>query len=238
MNTTGRIVLNLFERPILTDYSNLMDAHGGIGRVASRTPASFPNGLTNTHMRTILELLFRRLGSRRSTSMTHPLVIQLRFARSELRRAIARISEDDARHRFEPMNCISWSIGHLAAQEQRYWFNRRGLDMPLPAIHAQFGYGAPSVVPGLAEMLTAWEQITVTADPWLDQVTTAELAELHNFEFRGQEANFRFGTFMQRTIYHYWYHIGEIMAIRQLLGHINLPEFVGNIDDEAPFLGT
>jgi len=40
---------------------------------------------------------------------------------------------------------------------------------------------------------------------------------------------------LQRVIYHYWYHNGENMAIRQQLGQSNLPEFVGNIDDEAPY---
>ena len=29
---------------------------------------------------------------------------------------------------------------------------------------------------------------------------------------------------------HYWYHTGENMAIRRVLGHMELPEFVGNID--------
>ncbi|MGQ0847748.1 MAG: hypothetical protein ACT4OP_01265 [Actinomycetota bacterium] len=38
-----------------------------------------------------------------------------------------------------------------------------------------------------------------------------------------------------RTIYHYWYHTGENMAIRQQLGHIDLPEFVGDIDGRAPY---
>ena len=35
--------------------------------------------------------------------------------------------------------------------------------------------------------------------------------------------------------YHYWFHTGEILAIRQVLGHARLPEFVGNIDVEAPY---
>ena len=52
----------------------------------------------------------------------------------------------------------------------------------------------------------------------------------------GPDDFFTFGSLMQRVIYHYWYHTGEIMSIRQLLGHANLPEFVGNIDDEAPYL--
>ena len=40
---------------------------------------------------------------------------------------------------------------------------------------------------------------------------------------------------MQRVIYHYWYHTGENMAIRQMLGHSDLVNFVGNLDDEAPY---
>ncbi len=43
------------------------------------------------------------------------------------------------------------------------------------------------------------------------------------------------GTLLQRVIYHYWYHTGENVAIRQMFGHTDLPEFVGNIDDEAPY---
>jgi len=34
---------------------------------------------------------------------------------------------------------------------------------------------------------------------------------------------------------HYWYHTRENMAVRQNLGHTNLPEFVGDIDGEAPY---
>jgi hypothetical protein len=44
--------------------------------------------------------------------MTQPLVIQLRFARNELMRALEGVSDEEARRRFEPMNCISWMVGH------------------------------------------------------------------------------------------------------------------------------
>jgi hypothetical protein len=49
--------------------------------------------------------------------MPHPLVIQLRFARSELVRCLEGVSDEDARRRIQPMNCISWIIGHLADQK-------------------------------------------------------------------------------------------------------------------------
>jgi hypothetical protein len=37
------------------------------------------------------------------------------------------------------------------------------------------------------------------------------------------------------VIYHYWYHIGESMAIRQMLGHGDLADFVGDLDNEGPY---
>jgi len=53
--------------------------------------------------------------------MTHPLVTQLRFTRSEFVRGLEGVSDAEARRRFEPMNCIGWIVGHLANQENRYW---------------------------------------------------------------------------------------------------------------------
>ncbi len=43
------------------------------------------------------------------------------------------------------------------------------------------------------------------------------------------------GNLLQRTVYHYWYHTGENMGIRQALGHAGLQHFVGDIDTEAPY---
>ena len=101
--------------------------------------------------------------------MAHPLVDQLRFARSEFRRGLEGVTDEEARRRFLPMNCISWNVGHLAWQEQRYWLL----------------YGA--------------------------------------------------GRLLLRVVYHYWYHTGENAAIRQILGHTGLPDFVGDLDAEAPY---
>jgi hypothetical protein len=51
----------------------------------------------------------------------HLLVAQLRFARSEFARGLAGVSDEDARRRLMPLNCLSWMVGHLANQEHRYW---------------------------------------------------------------------------------------------------------------------
>ncbi|HEX5506186.1 MAG TPA: DinB family protein [Thermomicrobiales bacterium] len=168
--------------------------------------------------------------------MPHPLVLQLRFTRAEFARALAGLTDDEARRRFAPMNCISWNVGHMAWQEQRYWL-LRGQDRLLrPDINEQFAYGAPASAPPLDVALDAWRAITSAADPWLDTLTTAKLREPHPLVVDGVQGSFTFGSLLQRVVYHYWYHTGENMAIRQLLGHRDLPEFVGNIDDEAPYL--
>jgi hypothetical protein len=165
--------------------------------------------------------------------MPHPLVLQLRFTRAEFARALQGLDDDDARRRLLPMNCIAWNIGHLAWQEQRYFIIFGQGRLLRPDINELFAYGAPASVPPLAEALAAWREITAAADPWLDAVTTAKLQEQPIV--RGEARPELFGSLLQRVIYHYWYHTGENAAIRQSLGHVNLPEFVGDIDGEAPY---
>jgi hypothetical protein len=53
--------------------------------------------------------------------MSHPIVTQLRFTRSEFYRSIKTVSQKDTVIRIMPTNCLSWNIGHLAWQEQRYF---------------------------------------------------------------------------------------------------------------------
>ncbi len=166
--------------------------------------------------------------------MSHPMVEQLRFARSELQRALAGLTDDEARRRFLPMNCISWNIGHLAWQEQRYWLTvaQDGVTVR-PELNNEFAYGAPASTPPLAEIWAAWREVTAATDSWLDSVTTEKLAE--TVTVRGWGITTSYGSLMLRVIDHYWYHIGESMAVRQLLGHTGLPDFVGDIDTEAPY---
>jgi hypothetical protein len=163
----------------------------------------------------------------------HPLVTQLRFTRSEFMRAIRGVSEEDAVKRLEPMNCISWNVGHLAWQEQRY-FLRYGQDtLPFPDINREFAVGAPASTPPLERVVSAWHEISSAADAWLESLSSADLQR--HVVRDGKEIDRVYGNLLQRTIYHYWYHTGETMAIRQQLGHTRLPQFVGNIDEKAPY---
>ena len=165
--------------------------------------------------------------------MTHPLVDQLRFARAQFRRGLAGLTEEEAARRFQPMNCISWNIGHLAWQEQRYWLWRAQGLMPRPDVQELFSVGAPASTPSLAFVWEAWEEITRPADLWLDQVDTA-LLTTPAYD-AGKPLGASFGSLVLRHIHHYWYHNGENMAIRQLLGHTDLPVFVGTMDGPAAY---
>ena len=77
---------------------------------------------------------------------------------------------------------------------------------------------------------------TVNAvDPFLDTLTTEYLVQPRTFQLGDDSFTTNAGNFMQRVIYHYWYHNGENQAIRQQLRPRDLPDFVGDIDDEAPY---
>jgi hypothetical protein len=165
--------------------------------------------------------------------MTHPLVDQLLFSRSEFIRALQGLSEEDAQKRILQMNCISWNVGHLAWQEQKYFLTyARGITL-LANIQKDFAKGAAASSPSLKEMLEAWEAITREADTWLKNVSTGFL--LQPVVLDGKTMDFTYGNVILRTIYHYWYHTGENCAIRQMLGHTDLPSFIGDIDGKAPY---
>ncbi len=66
-------------------------------------------------------------------------------------------------------------------------------------------------------------------------LTGAQLAEEGALADGDECFDFTFGSLLLRTTYHYWFHTGENMATRQLLGHRDLTQFVGDIDEEAPY---
>jgi hypothetical protein len=159
--------------------------------------------------------------------MPHPLVTQLRFTRSEWRRGLKAVTAEDAGRRFGPINPIAWMIGHLAWQEQLYWLERAQGRTVVPEVK-QFGYGKPLAVPALDEAWAWWRAVTAAADPYLDGLAGAALTRPWKRESSGETP----GTKLHRTTYHYWFHLGESQAIRQLLGPTKkLPDFVGGFGD-------
>ena len=165
--------------------------------------------------------------------MAHPLVDQFRFTRSEWLRGLEGVSEEDGAQHFGPMNCIGWNVGHLAWHEQRTFLWRPQGTILFPKLNELFAYGAPMNTPSLAEMLEAWHAVTRAADPFLDSLSTPQLQT--DLLLKGRSVGQSVGSALRRVTYHYWYHIGETQAIRQMLGHKELPEYVGDIEGEAPY---
>jgi hypothetical protein len=165
--------------------------------------------------------------------MTHPLVTQLRFSRSEFRRALENVSVEDASKRLLPMNSIGWMVAHLAWHEHSYWIERAQGKSIIPQLKELAGYHKPASTPAIDEMWAAWRTVTQAADVYLETLTV-EILQSH-LVVNEKPLPASIGDMLQRMIYHYWYHIGESQAARQLLGHKNLPEFVGDIETLAPY---
>ncbi len=157
----------------------------------------------------------------------HLLVTQLRFARSEFVRCLEGVSDEDARHRLLPMNCISWMVGHLTNQEHRYWVLWPTQKNIAPHLFDLVGFGRPASTPPLNEMWDTWHTVTAEADKYLDTLTP-EILQTHIIR-DNQPVDDSIGTLLMRNIYHYFYHTGEASAVRQMLGHANVPEFVGDM---------
>lgn len=164
--------------------------------------------------------------------MTHPLVDQLRFTRAEWRRALHDMPEADGLRRLEPMNSIGWIVAHLGWQEQQYLIVRAQGRTPIPELQDVAPYGGPPTTPPLGRMLGLWERATAEADVFLDTLAGPDDLSRPLPPPGGERT---VGDAILRVTYHYWHHIGEIMAIRQLLGHQRLAEFVGDIEALAPY---
>ena len=160
------------------------------------------------------------------------MVSQLQFTRNEFWRGLDGLSEEEAVKRVGPSNSISWNVGHLAWQEQRYWIWRlQDADPIEPRLNEEFCFGCPGTTPPLAAMRRLWDRIVAYTASALDQLTTEDLER----ERQQGDVTFNAGNLMNRMIYHYWYHLGESLGIRQALGHTGLPDFVGDVETAAPF---
>ena len=164
--------------------------------------------------------------------MAHPLVDQLRFTRREFLRCLDGLNLPDAYIRHGQLNCISWIIGHLAAHENQVFVFLAQGKVVQPDLRKVCAPGCPPSAPKLDDMWAAWREITANADIYLDTLTAEKLVD--HFEWKGEPLEESIGDMLQRVIYHYWFHLGEVHAIRQALGHRNLPQFVAPLTD-APF---
>ncbi len=164
--------------------------------------------------------------------MAHPRVEQLRFARSEWQRGLVGLTESDAARRLMPMNSISWMLGHLAWHERLCWM-RRARGLRVEPVLDDVATGKPASTPSLAEMQAVWGRVVAAADEFLDTLTTVDLERPLAHDRRTEQPNF--GTQLQYITYHYWSHTGEASAVRQMLGHVDLAQYVGTMPRAARY---
>jgi hypothetical protein len=152
----------------------------------------------------------------------HHLVRYLQHARREFRRAVDGMSVADSERRVGGINSVAWMVGHLAWQEQAYWLTSRG-EAALADLDA-FGGGRPEAPPQFDPLFDVWARVTSAADGWLTSLDDADLRS-HLVGRRLFERE-NIGTLLTRTSSHYYLHIGQITAVRRLLGE-RVPAFVG-----------
>jgi len=150
---------------------------------------------------------------------------QLRFTRSEFQRGFQDVNEEESRRRLMPMNSIAWIVGHLAWHEQHYWLKRAQGIIPFPQLDEITAFGKPPSDVSLKEMAGLWDGVIKASDDYLAKLSPDDL--LKKLIVNGKELPANIGTMLTRIIYHYWYHTGEMQAIRQLLGQQSLPSYIG-----------
>jgi hypothetical protein len=125
------------------------------------------------------------------------------------------------------MNSISWVVAHLADQEHYFWVACAQGKSILPEVVLQCGYGSPASTPPLNVAVDAWKAVMAEADNYLEPLTPEKMETFLAEDGRPFDENV--GTTLMRNIYHYWSHLGEIISIRQIMGHAHVPEYVGDL---------
>ena len=157
--------------------------------------------------------------------MTHQLALELQFARQKWFEGHADLTDEDARKRLGHANSMGWMIGHLAWFEQLAWVE--GCQEKTVSAYVQrFNWSTPASTPPLKKVLSEWHLVTAAADEFLNEMQEKDLATML---YRRQRPLENVGTMLRRQIWHYWYHLGEMQAIRQMLGHTNLPAYIGQM---------
>ena len=161
--------------------------------------------------------------------MSHFLVEQYRFAIQEWLRGHQNLPADDALKRLEHANSIGWAVGHLAEFDQKVWVERV-FGEPVTKTTKKFGFRRPASTPELAKIMPLWEAIQTKTSEAMEPLTDADMREFPGvFGWTKQPVS----MVLLRMGWHYWYHLGEMQAIRQMLGHEDLPQYVGSIPAEA-----
>ena len=145
------------------------------------------------------------------------------FALSEFRQGLADLTDEEARTRMPKadgtsMNAISWIVGHIAL----HWLGLTGdvKGVPLGKGLDAFTYRSNDPTPPPLDKVLRSLGDAESSIEWIARVDDKLMF--------GGAAPENTGTQVMRAALHTWFHIGEINAIRQMLGHPEI-EFVGHM---------
>ena len=161
-----------------------------------------------------------------------------RFAISEFERGLEGLTAEDAMARLDKAdgtqtNSITWTMGHVATgwlfdhalmTGERFQFGERVF----------FGPGADPTPPTFEEMRAMLAKANALTEKWLPGATDELLSSKRDF---GPQASENLGTQLMRAVLHTWFHIGEINATRQMLGHPEI-QFVGRMVGRLEYGGA
>ena len=157
-----------------------------------------------------------------------------RFTQAEFQRGLEGLTDEEARTRMRKadgseMNAISWTVGHIAG----HWLlvaSAGGDEEPDRALLRYFGQKADSTPLLLTVALRLLEEAEASID-WLLSADESLLSSTPD-DLRRESV----GTRVMRVVLHTWFHIGEINAVRQILGHDEIG-FVGDITGHLEWRG-
>ena len=157
---------------------------------------------------------------------------------AEYERSLDGVMDDEAVVRLRKadgaeMNSISWTMGHVSIG----WLFASHLisgEQPDYGGRIFFGANADPTPPTLDDMEAMRARAGELLEGSLAVLSPEVLASKRE---TGPLADETIGTQLMRTVLHTWFHIGEINAIRQMLGHSEI-DFVGAMSGQVEYGGV
>ena len=150
------------------------------------------------------------------------------FTLSEFERGLEGLSDEDARVRMKKadgseMNAISWAIAHIAGHWLAVAAYASGEEYP-GRLDKFSGPEADPTPPKLSDALKLLAEAKASIE-WITEADESLLDETRGgLRLSGSHGNV--GTAIMKAALHTWSEIGEINAVRQMLGHPTI-SFVG-----------
>lgn len=166
--------------------------------------------------------------------MPTPLANMLREAWQDMDRATASLPSHDAERRVGTASPIGWSVAHVTNHLDGYVNVRFRGEEPHPFIgQYQLRFGARGESGKWSEVQEAVAEVREQAWAYLELLTESELRKEVPYEGsisvlrqRGV-ISVRYG--LTRIVLHHYFHLGEIVAVRNALGH-DVGEYPGMLE--------